>query len=184
MTHQVYHGPDKLLRALARALFDYFGHNLVSVVLFGSYARGQARPRSDLDLYVIAENLPRRLPDRVAYVHRATNARFERPASIIAECKREFVSGFPSLYLDLALDGIVLYDCDNFMTDKLAQIRRITREAGLRRVRVNGDFAWRWKRQPAPGWSLDWDGLHELTSGSRVSVKSRRGLSARGGRRI
>lgn len=154
---------DEFLCALVKTLRAYFGENLVSVVLFGSYARGETHPTSDVDLYLIAENLPRRVPNRVAYVHRAVVARFPWRVSIIAESKREFVSGFPSLYLDLALDGIILFDREDFMTEKLARIREITRQAGLRRVRVNGDFAWKWKHPPRPGrWSLDWEGLHEF----------------------
>lgn len=158
----VFNGPDQLLRSVVRVLRAYFGEKLVAIVLFGSYARGEARGTSDVDLYVIAENLPHRRLKRIAYVHRPVAARFEYRVSIIAESKREFVSGFPPLYLDLALDGVILFDRDNFMTDKLKQIREITRRAGLKRVRLNGQFAWHWRRQPAPGWSLDWSGLHEF----------------------
>jgi predicted nucleotidyltransferase len=159
----VYKGPDKFLRALTKTLREYFGEKLVAVVLFGSYARREATETSDADLYVIAEKLPKRRLDRIEYVHRPVSGKFDRPVSIIAESQQEFVSGFPSLYLDLALDGVVLYDTGNFMTEKLARIQEVTRQAGLTRVRDNGDLRWRWKHQPAPGrWALDWEGFHEF----------------------
>jgi UTP:GlnB (protein PII) uridylyltransferase len=37
---------------------------LVSLVLFGSVARGRACPTSDIDLLLVAEGLPRSLADR------------------------------------------------------------------------------------------------------------------------
>ena len=40
------------------------GDRLLSLVLFGSVARSQARPTSDIDLVVVVEGLPRRLADR------------------------------------------------------------------------------------------------------------------------
>jgi hypothetical protein len=41
-----------------------FGDQLVSVVLFGSVARGQAREPSNIDLLLVARGLPRSLRDR------------------------------------------------------------------------------------------------------------------------
>ncbi len=42
----------------AELLRRTLGDNLVSVVLFGSVARGEARPDSDIDLLIVAEELP------------------------------------------------------------------------------------------------------------------------------
>jgi len=41
-----------------------FGQNLVSVVLFGSAARGTAKKYSDIDLVLVIDGLPRRRLDR------------------------------------------------------------------------------------------------------------------------
>src|SRR5579862_8219136 len=54
--------PASALRQLAdeytRLLGALFGDTLVSVVLFGSVARGDATPNSDIDLLIIASGLP------------------------------------------------------------------------------------------------------------------------------
>ena len=42
----------------------FFGSRLVSLVLFGSVARGDARETSDIDLLVVARDLPRSAADR------------------------------------------------------------------------------------------------------------------------
>ena len=43
---------------IVRGIREYFSSELVSVVLFGSQARGTADEHSDIDLVVIAEGIP------------------------------------------------------------------------------------------------------------------------------
>jgi len=54
--------PSDVLRELARRYTDllrsHLRERLVSVVLFGSVARGDASPASDIDLLIVAEDLP------------------------------------------------------------------------------------------------------------------------------
>jgi predicted nucleotidyltransferase len=157
-----YQGNDQFLRELSETLCDAFGDDLIALVVFGSYARGEAKLTSDCDVYLIARALPTNRLDRLEHIHLPVIARFARAISIIAETKTEFESGFPSLYLDVATDGIVLFDRDDYIRKKLARVRELTRLAGLQRVRLNGDFAWKWQRQPAPRWTLDWEGFHEF----------------------
>lgn len=56
-----------LLKKFVEECERKFGLDLVSIVLFGSYARGRASKYSDVDLLVIAKNLPDdwRVRDRV-----------------------------------------------------------------------------------------------------------------------
>ncbi|MBK8432567.1 MAG: nucleotidyltransferase domain-containing protein [Chloroflexi bacterium] len=48
------------LQPVTSALQEALGDDLVALVLFGSRARGDARPDSDWDLLLIAEGLPER----------------------------------------------------------------------------------------------------------------------------
>ena len=48
-----------LLKDYVSYILSHFGNRLRSVCLFGSVARGEATPRSDIDVLVVAEDLPR-----------------------------------------------------------------------------------------------------------------------------
>ena len=49
----------KLVQALSSAVAAFYGERLISLVLYGSAARGCMRTDSDLDFVVVAEDLPR-----------------------------------------------------------------------------------------------------------------------------
>ena len=52
------------LQCFLRVLHSRYGEDLVSVVLFGSWARGEARAESDIDLLVISKHFPGSRLDR------------------------------------------------------------------------------------------------------------------------
>lgn len=155
--------PKQFLNDIVGVFKDHLGPDLIAIVLYGSWARGESRPGSDVDLLLIAHNLPPDRFERVNYVHRLVVGRFQRRISVLAKEPAEFEGYFPSLYLDIGLDGIILYDPKGYMADKLVRIHEIIEEAGLYRVRRDGELMWLWKRQPALNWAIEWDGFHEST---------------------
>ncbi len=48
---------DRLLGGYRRALSERFGSRLVGLTLFGSYARGEAGPDSDVDIAVVLDRI-------------------------------------------------------------------------------------------------------------------------------
>ena len=142
---------------LVETLRAAFGERLVSVVLFGSHARGEAKPESDVDIFLVVKGLAESPLDRIGEVRRPLAGRFRERVAFIAKTPEEIVAGLPSLYLDLALDGRALYDA-GFFRERQAILRRLIKEAGLRRVVRDGEFHWEWETPPRRGWRLDWDG--------------------------
>jgi predicted nucleotidyltransferase len=108
----------------AEALQAGLGERLVAVVLFGSRARGDSRPESDWDLLVIAEGLPDNAFDRQLFFYRLLSG-CRYPVALIARTRQEFESHVPSLYLDIALDGRILYDPTGYVRERLAHLRRL-----------------------------------------------------------
>lgn len=149
----------EVLRPLVESLQEAMGRNLIAVMLFGSRARGKTRKASDWDIFVLAHSLPLSPMKRYGYLRGVCNDGLEGGVSFLAKTKEEFEAGFPSFYLDLALDGMILFDTGGYMEAKLKRIRQIIKEAGLRRERIAGGFFWDWKKYPGPEWEITWRGF-------------------------
>jgi len=65
----------ELARKFAHRLQVAWGENLVSVVLYGSVARGECHKDSDVDLLVIAEELPESRLERTRLLLQQRDAR-------------------------------------------------------------------------------------------------------------
>jgi hypothetical protein len=144
---------DEVVLTLKRGL----GSNLIAVVVFGSRARNDAREESDWDLLVIAYDLPSSVFKRHIWVKSLLPRSWRAQASVIAKTPDEFSASLSPLFLDIALDGLILYDTDDFLSTRLAFLRRLIEERGLERQRSQTDFLWRWKQFPGFDWSLDWE---------------------------
>ena len=140
------------VEALRKALFG----RLVSVVLFGSRARGDARETSDWDLLVIAEGLPAKSLNRNLYLRGLLPPEWRGSISLLAKTPEQFRGSVASLFLDVALDGQVLYDPQGFAAARLDALRREIGRLGLRRERTPEGFDWLWRVPPAGPWSLSW----------------------------
>jgi len=144
--------PNQVLQALQHGL----GDRLIAVVLFGSRARGDADPTSDWDLLVVARDLPAKVFQRHLYLKRLLPEEWRGQVAILAKTPEELDSHLSALLLDIALDGRILYDTQNYMAERLAYLRSLIREQGLYRIQMGRDMAWHWKRPPGLDWSLEW----------------------------
>jgi predicted nucleotidyltransferase len=152
---------DERLKNLVERMRAAFADDLWGMVLFGSQARGEARSGSDCDVFVIISNLPAGPFERAKYISERLAPWIG--ANLVTRTKDEFERGFPSLYLDLALDGVILYDRDGYTERKLAKIRELTEEAGLVREKRPYGLVWWWRNPPQGKWRVDWSGVYGLS---------------------
>ncbi len=138
------------------ALHAGLGTRLTAVVLFGSRARRDDRPDSDWDLLVIAEGLPEHYFDRQFLVNSFLEV-CPYPISPVIRTPKEFESHVPSLYLDIAVDGYILYDPAGYAAGRLAHLRRLIEEAGLSRERTAAGDVWTWEHPPRGPWVMTWE---------------------------
>lgn len=128
------------------------GDRAVSIVLFGSVARGDPSPTSDIDLLIVARDLP---PGQFARKRllAAADAAFE-PALQAAEGRGidtrlarivrtpEEASRPIPLYLDMTEDSVLLHDRDGFFAGVLDGVRAALRRLGSKRIRQGRHWYW------------------------------------------
>lgn len=151
----------KLADRYATQVQAALGDRLVSIVLFGSVARGDASPSSDIDLLIIAEDLPRGhfarkrlLEDADAAFENVLGASerdgLEPRLARIMRTPQEAERVVP-LYLDMTEDAVILYDRGSFFAGVLERVRASLRRLGARRVRLGKTWYWDLKPDFKPG---------------------------------
>jgi len=147
---------ERLLAQLTAACAQCYGERLVSLVVFGSVGRGTPRPDSDVDVLIVADDLPDGRLRRVAEFRPVENALaplLAEPAfagghvelSPIFKTRAEVTRGTP-LLLDLVDDARVLYDREDFMRSMLARLRARLDQLQARRIWQGN--AWWWDLKP------------------------------------
>jgi len=142
---------------ITRTLLDAWGDSLVSVVLYGSVARGDAGPLSDVDLVVVREEVPRGAFARRGMFREAIKGMDESkfavpgtdyPPSITPVIKSRIGAEYHSpLYLDITEDGVILFDKDGFFEGIMNDMRARMAELGSKRVWLD-DGSWYWDLKP------------------------------------
>ncbi|MEM3404088.1 MAG: nucleotidyltransferase domain-containing protein [Nitrososphaeria archaeon] len=141
-------------------LFEVLGSKLESVVLFGSLSKGTAKPESDVDLLVVARDLPNNYSDRVSVIreivsfklmddiiiHLWKNNGIYADLNILLIDEREANITHP-FYLDMAKDAIIIYDKNKIMSNKIVEVRRKLEKIGAKRFE-EPDGSWYWVLSP------------------------------------
>jgi len=147
---------EEMLAKLLEACRNHYGDRLVSLLAFGSVGRKTPRPDSDIDLLIVAEDLPKgRLPrvqefDRIEAdlsqaLEQAAQAGVRMELSPVFKTPDEVERG-SLLFLDMIYDRNILYDRDNFMQNALSRFESRLKELGANRI-WSGN-AWYWDLKP------------------------------------
>ena len=146
---------EALLPAVADACRATYGDRLVSLAVFGSVARGTPKADSDVDLLVVADDLPRgriRMREFDAVKRRLAPALARAAAQGVAtrlspifKTPLEVRAGSP-LFFDMTEDARLLHDRDGFMGAALRDLCERLARLGARRI-WEGD-AWYWDLKP------------------------------------
>jgi predicted nucleotidyltransferase len=146
------------LEELTRHYAALLGERLVSLALYGSRARGDARDDSDLDLFLVAEGLPKDPWERARSLPSPRWDVWADPqVSIRALTPEELERDIAPVDLDIAVDARILFDRGGYLSGRLATVRERIAEAGL----VRGpDLFWRWTEWPSRAdWEISWQGV-------------------------
>ena len=153
---------------LDRVVAEYratLGSDLVALACFGSVARGEARPDSDLDLYAVTRarvsvffdarlDRLRRLRESAEYQRLAAEGYRPEPMPIFHTV--EDLRSHPWIVLDIAHHGVVLFDPDGVLAMELEAVRQRLRQLGSRRIeRPDGTWYWDLKPDWRPGETIE-----------------------------
>jgi len=145
-----------VIERLLNELLKVFRDDLISVVVYGSVARGTARKDSDIDVLIVVEELPRSRFERLSIYMKAEenldpllnellNRGYAVTISPILKTKREAERISP-LYLDMVEDAIIVYDKNGFFEEILKRLRGKLMELGAERVWIGKKWYWRLKK--------------------------------------
>lgn len=149
---------EPLMQELLRLLWEEFGHRVRSLLVFGSVARGTARPDSDVDVCVVIRELPvsryrrhqllgpvmERLRQSAAYEELIRRG-YTPDVAAILYTPEEFQETKP-IFLDLVEEAVLLHD-DGTVRTKLDQLRARMRTLGSRKI-VLDDGTYYWLLKP------------------------------------
>ncbi len=129
---------QRLKEVIRKAELSY---PMMGAVLFGSVATGKATTQSDVDLLVIGEMLPpkrhRRHREMMEIKHLLPGVPLDVLLLTPEEVRSNFVNHNP-LFLDIAVDGIILLDREGMLSAAMEDARRHIRSKGI--VRLEGGW--------------------------------------------
>jgi len=145
-----------LLSRYLTILMEHYGGRLLGVMVFGSVARGDWSRDSDIDLLVVVkgwDSIPvwRRIRELVS-LSRILQSTPEYKASIRAGFT-PVIQHYPlgpaeaaesrRIYIDACMDGIIIYEKEQFLSRILSKFRARLARLGARRIQLpDGKYYW------------------------------------------
>lgn len=143
---------DSILGFLSAECGRHYGENLVSVVIYGSVARGTHTFNSDIDLLLIVDRLPTGRMNRMRDFSSVEESMCEKlqeagksgwniEISPIIRTPSEVRKG-GYIYLDMVEDAMILYDRDRFFVEFLKKFKTKLESYGAKKRPWKGGYYW------------------------------------------
>lgn len=150
------------IQTLLELIQRVYGNSLISLAIFGSYARGEAKPSSDIDLLLILKDPPKRIshPKRNEFFVREIELPLDDFLTVEISpliLYRKEAASFNPLYLDMVSHHLMIIDRRHFLKNILIQTARKMKRWGSSKHETGGH--WYWKIKPGIKWGeiIDYD---------------------------
>jgi uncharacterized protein len=120
-----------------------FSFTVSGTILFGSQVKAYHTQDSDIDLLVVAENINPKLHRRKEEKMAIKRLFPGKPLDLLLLSPAEVISNFTNhnpLFLDIAEDGIIIDDKENFLSDLIKETREYIRVKGIKRIEDGWQF--------------------------------------------
>ncbi len=127
---------EHIKQVLTQSAAGFKGFVITGTILFGSVARGVQSKDSDADLLAVAEGLHPRRNRRGGQIAQIKNMFPKIPLDVLLLTQEEVISNFRNhnpLFLDIADEGIIILDKDDFLRGLISEAKTYIRVRGIRR---------------------------------------------------
>lgn len=141
-----------LAHRYATAAKEILGDKLISIALYGSVARSQATPSSDIDLFVVLQETPSGMLNRRRLLQPVRDTLTQELEELWVQGiyadfievirSRTEAQQFHPLHLYMSHEAILLYDRDRFLEILLERVRERLQRAGAERRPVGRYWYW------------------------------------------
>ncbi len=145
------------VESVLNRILQYYGENLLGLAIFGSFARGENRKGSDLDLLIILKNAGKRRirieefileiemkhDDLAQQLFREQGLSCELSPYIVTEAEALLMQ---PIYYDLVDYHVVMWDPEGIIGRIIGSASALLKEVGACRVRRNNTWEWRTNR--------------------------------------
>lgn len=159
---------QRYISILMDAIVHHYGRRLLSLAVFGSFARGTHKSNSDLDILILlddghAQSVSKRLQEFTTIELSLLDAEddcvktdVEMDLSPVILSARE-AEHFNPLYLDMTEDCLILIDRENFLQRILDSVREKKSRWGSQKISIANQ--WYWNIKPGLSWGerIDYD---------------------------
>ena len=151
-----------VLELVVARTFEVLGSKLESIAFFGSLARGELKPYSDVDILIVARELPKRYSDRVKLIREITSCKAIDDLIIYLWKEEGVYVNFDILlideeeagvthpfYLDMTESCIMVFDRNGLLSKKIEEVKEKLKE--MEAVKIEEpDGSWYWVLTPKP----------------------------------
>jgi len=147
----------KFLQVFLKNLEEGLKGYLLAIVLYGSVARGSARPESDIDLLILYRKGEIDVDEiySISDIEAGKSPEYQRlyKNGIYGEISPLFITPEeikrnPLILLDIMEEGIILFEQGKCFTELLEKMRAETKKLGSRKVNLP-DGSWYWELKPS-----------------------------------
>lgn len=141
----------EIAKDAVKRLEEKYGSRLISVVLYGSFARGEERQTSDLDLFIVLKGPFRFVAMRREIYDLLSHIKTDFEFSPLVMEHTQFQKLQP-IHFELYADGIILYDRNNFMDKIMNRVGEIIKNLSSTRYKTKGGcYGWILKKDIKKG---------------------------------